>query len=170
MKILTSILLAALVLPAAARIGENPEQLVARYGASKPGRDAAELFFEKNGIVITATLWKGVCHSIRFGPVQATGRRGVFGTGFVHPDDVPAPAPPRDAGEPLTKEQLKQLLEANSGGSPWIETKEESWTTKDSTRSAFILSDGDLCIATAEFIVHDLESRKDKVPARTKGF
>src|SRR6188474_92401 len=146
MKILTIILLAALVLPAAARIGENPDQLVARYGTSKPGKDAAVLLFEKNGIAITATLWKGVCHSIRFGPVQGTGRRGVFGTGFVHPDDIPAPDPPKEAGKPLTKEQRMQLLEANSGGSPWFEFKKSSWKTEDSKRSAFILANGDLCI------------------------
>ncbi|MES2925058.1 MAG: hypothetical protein V4819_26120 [Verrucomicrobiota bacterium] len=165
MKILSSILLAALVLPAAARIGENPEQLVARYGPSQPGRNAAELLFEKNGIVITATLWKGVCHSIRFGPVQATGRRG-----FVHPDDVPAPDPPKEAGKPLTKEQLKQLFEANSGGSPWIETKRNTWITEDLKRSAFILSEGDLCIVTAEFIIEDMKSHKEKGTERTEGF
>lgn len=170
MKLLSSILIAVLVLPAAARIGEDPKQLVTRYGPSTPGRDTAELLFEKNGIAITATLWKGVCHSIRFGPVQATGRRGIFGSGFVHPGDMPAPAPPKEGGKPLTEDQLKQLLEANSGGSPWVETKKNSWTTKDSKRSAFILSDGDLCIATAEFILHDGDSRKGKETERTEGF
>ncbi|MES2661088.1 MAG: hypothetical protein V4689_20870 [Verrucomicrobiota bacterium] len=155
MKILTSLLLAALILPAAGRLGENPEQLVARYGPSTPGKDAAELFFEKNGIAITATQWKGVCHSLRFGPVQAKGR-----TGFVHPDDVPAPEPPQEAGEPLTREQRMQLLEANSGGSRWFEFKKSAWKTEDSKRNAFLLANGDLCIVTMEFVVHELETHK----------
>jgi len=170
MKILPSILLATLILPAAARIGENPEQLVARYGPSSPGRNAEELIFEKNGIAIAATLWKGVCHSVRFGPVQATGRRGIFSPGFVHPDDVPAPDPPREAGKPLTKEQLKQLLEANSDGSPWIETKKNNWMTEDTKRTAFTLSEGDLCIVTAEFLIQDMKSHKGKGTERTDGF
>ena len=117
MKILTAILLVGLGLPTSARIGENPDQLVARYGPSNPGRNATELLFEKNGIVITATLWKGVCDSLRFGPVPVKGRFGVFGTGFVHPDDVPTPDPPKVIGKPLTGE-FKHLLEANAGGSP----------------------------------------------------
>jgi hypothetical protein len=172
MKILTAILLATLILPAAARIGENPEQLVARYGPSTPGRNADELFFEKNGIAITATLWKGVCHSIRFGPVWGVGR-----TIFVLPDAVPAPDPPREAGMPLTKVQRMQLLQANSGGSPWIEFKRNSWKTEDSKRNAFILANGDLCIVTMEFIIHELKSHKGgdnewtgEETERTKGF
>lgn len=172
MKILTSALLAALILPAAARLGENPEQLVARYGPSTPGKDATEMYFEKNGIAITAILWKGVCHSLRFGPVPAKGR-----TGFVHPDDVPAPEPPREAGKPLTKEQRMQLLEANSGGSPWFEFKKSSWKTEDSKRNAFILANGDFCIVTMEFITHELKSHKGgknewtgEESERTKGF
>lgn len=170
MKILTLVLLAALILPAAARIGENPQQLVARYGPSQPGKDASVLLFEKNGIAITATLRKGVCHAIRFGPVQATGRRGVFGTGFVHPDDLPAPEPPKEGGKALTEEQLKQLLEANSGGFAWIETKKNTWITIDTQRSAFTLSDGGLCIVTAEFIIEQMKSHQGKGTERTEGF
>ncbi len=165
MKILTSILFATVILPAAARLGENPEQLVARYGPSTPGKDATELYFEKNGIAITATLWKGVCHSIRFCPVPAKGR-----TGFVHPDDVPAPEPPQEAGKPLTQEQRIQLLEANAGGSPWFEYKKSAWKTEDSKRNAFILANGDFCMVTMEFVIHELETRKGGETERTKGF
>ena len=162
MKTLIFILLAALSVHAIARLGENPEQLVARYGPSTPGKDAAELHFERNGIAISATLWKGVCHSLRFGPVPAKGRPG-----FVHPDDVPAPEPYKEAGKPLTAEQRKELLEANSGGSPWFEFKKSEWKTEDSKRSAFILTNGDFCIVTMEFILHDMNSRKGGETERT---
>lgn len=70
-----------------------------------------------------------------------------------------------------------QLLDANSGGSPWFEFKKSSWKTEDSKRNAFILANGDLCIVTMEFVIHELESRKDgenkwtgEETERTKGF
>jgi hypothetical protein len=144
-----------LVLPASARIGETSEQLAARYGKSKPGKDASELCFEKNGISICATLWNGMCHSIRFAPVQAART---------------STEPAKDAGRELTREEIQMLLDANSGGFEWAETKKNTWITMDAKRSAFIFSDGALCIITAEFIARDIESRKKEEPERTDGF
>lgn len=148
MKILLTLVIAMLVIPVSARIGETPEQLVVRYGTSKPGKDASELCFEKNGLAIFATLWKGVCHSIRFLPVK----------------------PADDYGRQLTRDEIQLLLTVNSGGVEWFENKKNSWISVDAKLSAFIFSDGALCIVTADFIAHDMASRKKDSPERTDGF
>jgi hypothetical protein len=100
---------------------------------------------------------------MRGAPAPAPGPRG-----FVHPDDMPAPDPPREGGKPLTGKHIQRLLEANSGGSVWVETKKNTWITIDTKRSAFILSEGDLCIVTAEFILEDMKNQKAKDPERDK--
>lgn len=148
MKALLTLVIAMLVVPVSARIGETPEQLVARYGKSKPSKDASELSFEKNGLVIFATLWDGVCHSIRFLSVK----------------------PGEEAGRQLTRDEIQLLLTANSGGVEWFENKKNSWISVDAKRSAFIFSDGALCIVTADFIAHEIASRKKESPERTDGF
>ncbi len=148
MKILLTLVIALLIVPVSARIGETPEQLVVRYGKSKPGKDASELCFEKNGLAIVATVWNGVCHSIRFLPVK----------------------PADDAGRQLTRDEIQLLLTVNSGGVEWFENKKNSWISVDAKRSAFIFSDGALCIITADFIAQDIASRKKENPERTDGF
>ena len=148
MKTFLALFIAMLIVPASARIGETPEQLVVRYGKSKPGKDVTELTFEKNGLAIVATLWKGVCHSIRFLPVK----------------------PAEEAGRQLTRDEIQLLLTVNSGGVEWFENKKNSWISVDAKLSAFIFSDGALCIVTADFIAHDMASRKKDSPERTDGF
>ncbi len=148
MKAILTLIIAMLVVPVSARLGETPEQLVVRYGKSKPGKDASELRFEKNGLAIFATLWNGVCHSIRFIPVK----------------------PADDADRELTRDEIQLLLTVNSGGVEWFENKKNSWISVDAKRSAFIFSDGALCIVTADFIAHDIATRKKESHERTDGF
>lgn len=155
MKTFLTLLTAMLIVPATARIGETPEQLAVRYGKSKPGKDASELCFEKNGLTIFTTLWNGVCHSIRFIPVQ--------------PAKTSA-EPQKDAGRQLTRDEIKLLLDSNSGRVEWFEHKKNSWISVDAKLSAFISSDGALCIVTADFIARDIETRKKGEPKRTDGF
>ncbi len=155
MKTFLTLFISMLIVPASARIGETPEQLAVRYGNSKPGKDASELCFEKNGLAISTILWKGVCHSIRFIPVQPAKTSGK---------------PDGGAGRLLTRDEIKLLLDSNSGGVEWFEYKKNSWISVDAKLSAFISSDGALCIVTADFIAHDIETRKKEKPERTDGF
>ncbi len=49
-----------------------------------------------------------------------------------------------------------QLLEANAGGSSWFEFNKSTWNTEDSKRNAFLLANGDFCIVTMEFVIHQV--------------
>ena len=93
-------------------------------------------------------LWKGTCHSIRFIPVT----------------------PAEGAGRQLTRDEIQLLLTVNSGGVEWFENKKNSWISVDAKRSAFIVSDGTLCIITADFIAHEIAASKKENPERTDGF
>lgn len=111
--------------------------------------------FEKNGLAIFATLWKGVCHSIRYIPVQPA---------------KTSTEPAEEAGRQLSRDEVQLLLTVNSGGVEWFENKKNSWITVDAKRSAFIFSDGALCVITVDFIAHEIASRKKENPERTDGF
>lgn len=155
MKTFLTLFIAMLIVPATARVGETAEQLAVRYGNSKPGKHASERCFEKNGLTIFTTVWNGVCHSIRFIPVQPA---------------KTSTEPEEDAGRQLTRDEIKLLLDSNSGGVEWFEHKKNSWISVDAKLSAFISSDGALCIVTADFIARDIETHQKEEPKRTDGF
>ncbi len=129
------IVLAALTLPASARIGENPEQLATRYGKAELHNGSSELRFQKNGIYVSAILWNGVCHSIEFCTNPPT---------WMDESALPAKA------ALLTETQIQQLLAANGGASKWKEVTENVWITDDKKLNAFF-SDGMLTISTVKY-------------------
>ncbi len=86
--------------PALARIGETREQCDARYG--KPVRVKEEeqmVHYEKAGYHIVCEFFEGKCEDISFNHVAKD-----------------------EAGKllPLSKEELKMLMESNSGGKAWV--------------------------------------------------
>jgi hypothetical protein len=84
--------LALTIAPVEARIGETLEQCVSRYG--EPVSKANGLIlFQKSGIVIAvASFFEGRVDSIGFKKIS---------------------------GDPLSATELKELLDANSGGQTW---------------------------------------------------
>ena len=159
MKLLILSILAALACVASARIGETPEQLVKRYGPSTPGERKEELRFHKNGIYVTAILWKGRCHGISF--------------------SHKAPYVSADSDEktgmdsaPLTEIQIQQLMAVNSR-SKWARSKvypdRKMWITEDQENAATEDEDG-LYINTREYMQYLSDQDEAEAAKKTKGF
>lgn len=174
MKLQIALALVASSLCAFARIGENAEQLAKRYGNPTRSQEGI-LSFKKGDIYVSVTMWKGVCHSIRFSNKQAPPggeAGGVFGGGFVLPgEEKPGAKPkaPEPATQPLTDTQIQNLLASNSGGSEWKQRKSDSWVRADGNALAFKSGD-ELVIETLEYSTHRTAEREKEESHRTDGF
>ena len=169
MKTLLVLILAAITTTAWARIGENAEQLVKRYGTPIAGAGTEMLHFRKNDIYVTAILWKGTCHCICFSNYPP-GSRSL--------DDINLPDKLRYrfANEPttasLTQEQIQKLLDANGGGSKWEPAPTSRWHTKNGWYLAR-MDYNTLRIETKEFSQRKPEGKdqpKYDPAKRTEGF
>ncbi|GEP46400.1 hypothetical protein [Brevifollis gellanilyticus] len=92
--------------PALARIGETREQCEARYG--KPVRNKEEeqtVHYEKAGYHIVCEFYEGKCEDISFNHVAQEGEGKPL---------------------PLSDNEVKVLMESNSGGIPWSLTIKEA--------------------------------------------
>ncbi|GEP46179.1 hypothetical protein [Brevifollis gellanilyticus] len=89
--------------PALARIGETPEQCEARYG--KPVKIKAEnsVSYQKAGMRVDCEFIDGKCARIYFAKLEKDAQNAAL---------------------PITSEEAKILMEANSDGTPWTKTGE----------------------------------------------
>jgi len=157
MKTLVVLIFSVLASTAWARMGENAEQLAKRYGTPIAGTGTEMLHFKKNDIYVTATLWKGVCHSIFFSNRPPS--RYTLGEDFVLPDKVRSRFENEEPTAELTQDQVQKLLEVNASGSKWA-NQESGWRTKNGWYWAKVDYKG-VRIETAEYTQRKTD-RKDK--------
>jgi hypothetical protein len=125
--LLTLLFIASVTAPAQARLGENADQLVARYGQPLKETDqkgegdkvaSAEVIFQKGGFQIDVTLTAGISAAETFTKIN---------------------------GEFLTIEEVRTLLSLNSQGHGWeapqVVEGEKIWLRDDAT-TARLTSDG----------------------------
>ena len=117
MKTHAVLLLLTLITPlASARVGETPEQLVERYGAivkEKKDSESEYLTFLKGGVSINCVIRDGKTVAVLY-----------------------------DFFRPPSEDEIKTLLDANSGGKKWKKDTSSvflaSWVREDSVLSAII--------------------------------
>lgn len=163
MKTLLALLSLALVLPAAARIGETPEQLATRYGKAWSTQEPEVMVYQKNGVFVVARIWNGTCHRIEFsvsppiGPFEPTlGQEKL----------------PKATLLGLNEKQKAALVEANKGNSEWKRFNPGGATsTLDGSRMVEFPGENPMIvIVTKAWMDHKLAEQKSKDAAVTEGF
>jgi hypothetical protein len=118
---------------ALARIGETREQCDARYGKPVEVIEKTQtVAYEKAGLRIECTFYENKCDSIYFIRLE----KDAKGKGIPFPED-----------------EKRILLEANSGGKPWIKvptpgvTSVEDWECTDQDLSALCFTEDDIYLS-----------------------
>jgi len=157
-RILVLLALAALTLPAHARLGETVDQCIARYGQpvaqedepAVPGEKSA--IFEKNGYAIWAFFLNGKCGMIIFLKIDRDKTVGHKYMGLSMGDD-----------------ELKTLLDASANSFPWIEADNAEgkfWYRADGSAAAYDPNKPVLQITAKEFG----EAEKAQEAKKLQGF
>jgi len=140
---------------AQARLGENADQLVARYGpplseADQKGEGTkiplAKAVFQKGGFEIDVTVVSGISVEETFKKIN---------------------------GDPLTLEEARFLLSANSQGREWAAPRvvegEQLWT-RDDNATAVLAQDGSFTIRSRELVAKEAEAKKLEQKPSLEGF
>jgi hypothetical protein len=142
--------------PARARLGETPDQLVARYGQALSETDQkaegdkvaeSDVIFQKGGFQIEVTVSNGISVAESFKKIN---------------------------GEPLTIAEVRTLLAANSEGHGWeapqLVQGEKLWS-RDDAATARLAGDGTLLsIKSKELIVEQAVAKKLERQPSLDGF
>ena len=148
------VVLAGLVLPARARLGESEEQCVLRYGpvverttSADPGLNLPVLLFNKNGYAFTATLFHG-----RVGALLI--QRG-------------------DSAE-LSPEEIQLFLDANRAGEKWERQPgvmpRTVWLRDDGTQAAYDELHHRLLLSTKVYLQAQADAVQAEEVRKTQGF
>jgi hypothetical protein len=143
--ILLSLALVAITTAGAqARIGETPDQLVARYGQPLNEVDQkaegakialAHVTFEKGGYQIDVTITDGLSVEEKYKKIN---------------------------GQSMTVEEARILLNANSGGQNWSEPQKSTdaitWT-RDDNATAQLTSDGSMTIRSRLLAIQEAAAK-----------
>ena len=146
----------AVTATAQARLGETPDQLVARYGQPLSEADQkaegikvalAAVVFQKNGIEIDVTVTDGVSVQELFKKIN---------------------------GQPMTLAEVRTLLNANSQGLEWEAPQQTQdggklWK-RDDNATAFAGSDGALTIKSRTLAVTEAVAKKVEKSPNLDGF
>lgn len=146
-----------LAVPAFARLGETPEECVARYGSPISTDKAKQILaFQKSGLLIMAEFDGGRCACIS----------------FQHADKDAAGEP-----APFTAEEAELLREANSDGMKWIIPLIRPpdlylWTVKGEHRFTIwnAIDKRIVKIATAEHLKRETAAKAAQEKEKFKGF
>ena len=154
-EFLTLLFIAGVTATAQARLGETPDQLVARYGQPLTEVDQkaegtkvalANVVFQKGGFEIDVSLSDGLSVQESFKKIN---------------------------GQPMTVAEVKTLLAANSQGYGWEAPDEKPqgrvWK-RDDGATATAASDGSLTIKTREIIVKETAAKKEEQSPSLQGF
>jgi hypothetical protein len=154
--LLTLFFIVSVTATARARLGETADQLVLRYGQplvekdQKAGGDKiplAEVTFQKGGFEINVTITDGVSVAEIFKKLN---------------------------GEPLTVEEVRTLLSANSQGHEWEAPRMvqgQKWWTRDDTATAQLDQDGSwLTIRSKELVSKEAVAKKIVRAPSLEGF
>jgi hypothetical protein len=154
-EFLTLVFIVGVTATAQARLGETPDQLVARYGQpltevdQKPEGSKvalANVVFQKGGFEIDVSVNDGVS-------VQETFKKLN--------------------GQPLTLGEVRTLLNANAQGYGWeapaVMPQGRVWK-RDDGATATAAEDGSLTIKTREIIVKENTAKKEEQAPTLQGF
>lgn len=153
--LLTLIFIVSVTTTARARLGENADQLIARYGQSLSETDQkgegakiplAYVVFQKGGFQIDVTLVDGISVAESFKKLN---------------------------GEALTIGEVRTLLDANSQGSGWEPPRmvqgEKLWI-RDDNATAKLAQDGSLTIKSRELMHKEAVAKKLEARPSLEGF
>jgi len=156
LALLTFLLVLGVTSTAQARLGENADQLVARYGQPLTENDQkregdkialADVIFQKGGYQIEVTVTDGISVAEKFKKLN---------------------------GEPLTIGEVRILLGANSQNYDWqaprVGGNGERWWTRDDNATAHMDSDGSLTIKSKELVVKESAAKRAEVRPSLDGF
>jgi hypothetical protein len=154
--LLTLVFILSVTATAQARLGENADQLVARYGQPLKETDqksegvkvaSADVNFQKGGFQITVTLVDGVSAAELFKKINGA----VLSTG-----------------------EVQTLLNANAGGHEWEAPQsvqgEKIWLRDDSATAKLSQDGGDLLIKSKELISAQAAAKKAESTPTLDGF
>jgi hypothetical protein len=152
---LTLLLAGTLVGTAQARLGENADQLVQRYGQPLSENDQkgegdkialADVIFQKGGIQINATVVDGLSVAETFKKLN---------------------------GQPLTVNEVRTLLVANSQGHEWeapqVTDQGKVWARDDSA-AARLDAEGALSIKSRELVIKEVAAKRVEQRPSLEGF
>ena len=141
---------------AQARLGENADQLVARYGQPLKESDqknegvkvaSADVVFQKGGFFVNVTLVDGISVSENFWKLS---------------------------GEPLSLADVRTLLAANAQGHGWeapvVVHSEKVWLRDDSATARLDAAGTTLLIKSKELITAQAEAKKVAQKPTLEGF
>lgn len=153
--LLTLVFIVSVTATAQARLGENPDQLVARYGQPLSENDqkaegakvaASDVIFQKGGFEIHVTVSNGISVAESFKKIN---------------------------GEPLTIGEIRTLLTANAEGHGWEAPQtvqgEKLWS-RDDAATARLGQDGSLTIKSKELISAQAVAKKLERQPSLDGF
>jgi hypothetical protein len=160
LKIMRIVLLTLALFPAMtavlhARIGETPDQLVARYGQPLKEEDQkpdgtkialAKVTFQKGGYQIEVTITGGASQQEVFKKLN---------------------------GQPITVEETRVLLDANSQGLNWsppVKTSDSIIWTREDNAMAKMGSDGGLVIRSHQIVTQETAAKTDEARPSLDGF
>jgi hypothetical protein len=153
--LLTLFFIVSVTATARARLGETPDQLVARYGQPLKETDQkgeggkiplAEVVFQKGGFEIDVTLVDGISVAESFKKIN---------------------------GEALTTSEVRTLLAANSQGHEWAAPrviKDEKCWARDDSATASLAQDGSFTIKSRELIHKEAVAKKLEARPNLEGF
>jgi hypothetical protein len=153
--LLTFALFVTLTAAAQARIGETPDQLVARYGQPLKEEDQkaegdkipmAKVTFQKGGFQIDVTITNGLSQQEVFKKIN---------------------------GQPLSVEEARTLLDANSQGYNWSMPQKSADGTvwiRDDNATAKLGGDGAMTIRSHQLVVQETAAKQVEKQPSLDGF
>jgi hypothetical protein len=153
--LLTLVFIATASICAMARIGETPDQLVARYGqplneTDQKGEGAkiplARVTFQKGGFEIDVTITGGVSVQEIFKKIN---------------------------GQPITVDEARILLAANAGPYTWSapqKTPDAQIWTRDDSAVAQLSSDGSMIIRSRQLAQEEVAAKNLEAHPSLEGF
>jgi len=153
--LLTFCLVVTVAGTAQARLGETPDQLVARYGQPLSEKDQkgegdkialADVVFEKGGFQVSVTVVDGLSVAESFKKLN---------------------------GQPITTLEVRTLLTANGQGHEWdapVESKGGKLWTRDDSATAYLGQDGSLQIKSPELVGKEVAAKRAEKSPTLDGF
>jgi hypothetical protein len=152
---LTFLFIICITSTAHARLGENADQLVARYGPPLTENDQkregdkialADVIFQKGGYRIEVTVTDGISVAEVFRKIN---------------------------GQILSVGEVRTLLSDNSQGFGWEAPhviSGETWWTRDDSATAHLTQNGSLVIKSKELVVEETTAKKVEAKPSLEGF
>jgi hypothetical protein len=137
-----------------ARIGETPQECAARYGQPIKTLQEDMLLYEKAGLGVIVTFYKGKADAIAYRKIaeNALGK-----------------------GEKISDNEIEFLLKSNSGDTPWkkrsVISRNREWESENSNLLAtYITFENLLVVATQDYLAREKAKKNAKEGKTLDGF